>query len=48
MRFRGNAKELKTFFDTLIAVFGEDAKVKNIESRVKTMRGAERWGYISQ
>lgn len=47
MRFRGNASQLKTFFDTLIAVFGEDAKVRKIESRIKTMRGAEKWGYIS-
>lgn len=47
MRFKGNASQLKTFFDTLISIFGEDAKVITIERRVKTMRGAEQWGFIS-
>lgn len=46
MKFRGNAKELKVFFETLIAVFGEDAKITNIEQRVKAMKEAKKWGFI--
>lgn len=44
MRFRGNASQLKTFFDTLIAVFGEDVKVSTVESRIKSMRVIQKCG----
>ena len=47
MKFRGNASQLKTFFDTLIAIFGEDAKIITVESRTKSMKAAQKWGFIT-
>ena len=44
MRFRGNASQLKTFFDTMIAIFGEDAKISKIESNIKAMKVVQKWG----
>lgn len=44
MRFIGNASQLQTFFDTLIAVFGEDAKITTIESRAKALKVVQKWG----
>jgi len=44
MRFRGNASQLKTFFDTLIAIFGEDAKISAVESRAKSLKVVQIWG----
>lgn len=39
MRFKGSNKQLKTWFDTLISIYGSNAKISDIEKSVKVVRG---------
>lgn len=38
MRFKGNSKELASWFDTLISIYGSSAKFIDIEKSVKAVR----------
>lgn len=39
MRFKGSNKQLKTWFDTLIMIYGADAKIADIQKSVAAVRG---------
>lgn len=39
MRFKGSNKQLKAWFDTLISIYGANAKIADIEKSVKVIRG---------
>ena len=39
MRFKGSNKQLKAWFDTLISIYGINAKISDIEKSVKAVRG---------
>ena len=39
MRFKGSNKQLKVWFDTLISIYGTDAKIADIEKSVRAVRG---------
>lgn len=39
MRFKGSNKQLKTWFDTLISIYGFDAKIADIEKSIRIVRG---------
>ena len=41
MRFKGSNKQLKTWFDTLISIYGSNAKIADIERSVRAVRGKE-------
>ena len=38
MRFKGSSKQIKMWFDTLISIYGERAKISEIEKSVKEVR----------
>ena len=38
MIFRGNSKQLKLCFDTLISIFGQDAKIAYVEKCIIATR----------
>ena len=38
MKFKGNNKQLKTWFDTLISIYGSNAKIVDIERSVRAVR----------
>lgn len=38
MRFKGNNEQLKAWFDTLISIYGANAKIADIEKSVKAVR----------
>ncbi len=38
MRFKGNSSQLKICFDTLISIFGKDAKIVDIEKYILAFR----------
>lgn len=39
MRFKGSNEELKVWFDTLLSIYGANAKIAEIERSVKAVRG---------
>lgn len=39
MRFKGNNKQLEAWFQTLISIYGANAKIADIEKSVKAVRG---------
>lgn len=39
MRFKGSNKQLKTWFDTLLSIYGSNAKIADIERSVRVVRG---------
>lgn len=38
MRFKGSSKELASWFDVLISIYGSNAKLIDIEKSVKAVR----------
>lgn len=45
MKFRGNSKQLKLWFDSLITIFGQDAKIVDLGNVSFTWVGD--WNEIS-
>lgn len=39
MRFKGSNEQLKVWLDTLISIYGANAKIADIEKSVKAVRG---------
>ena len=44
MIFRGNSKQLKLCFDTLISIFGQDAKITYVEKCIIATRVGDWYG----
>ena len=38
MKFKGSNEQLKTWFDTLLSIYGANAKIADIEKSVKAVR----------
>lgn len=38
MRFKGSNEQLKVWFDTLLSIYGSNAKIADIEKSVKAVR----------
>lgn len=39
MRFKGSNKQLEAWFQTLLRIYGSNAKISDIEKSVKAVRG---------
>lgn len=39
VNFKGSNKDLGNFLQTLILIYGENAKIKDIEQSIKNVRG---------